>query len=61
MEIQKWEYKSLWLPLFVTGKSSLPDHKLNELGADGWELVSTIGDEHARHVALVFKRPIIDD
>ena len=52
----KWEYK--------TYESSYPDpeFKLNELGREGWELVSAI-PSHSERLAsyfFYFKRPIID-
>ena len=62
MEIQKWEYKSLSVTMFEDGR--LSDGKLNELGYEGWELVSTIQTDDisdARRVegccTLIFKRP----
>jgi hypothetical protein len=47
--MQKWEYKIMDLPMFV--KNIEPS--LNELGAEGWELVLY---DIARGLA-VFKRP----
>jgi hypothetical protein len=50
MNFPKWEYKSIH-------QSSVyaKDNKLNELGAEGWELVSVI---HNYHYTYVFKRPV---
>ena len=37
----KWEYKTVDLGGFVTGQSGKGDlRKMNELGAQGWELVA---------------------
>ena len=62
MEFQKWEYKSLSVTMFEDGR--LSDSKLNELGYEGWELVSTIqtddiGDAQPveGYCTLIFKRP----
>ena len=40
MEIQNWECKSLSVTMFEDRR--LSEIKLNELGYEGWELVSTI-------------------
>ena len=62
MEIQKWEYKSLSVTIFEDRR--LSDSKLNALGYEGWELVSTIQTDNISHAqpvegycTLVFKIP----
>ena len=62
MEIQNWECKSLSVTMFEDRR--LSDSKLNELGYEGWELVSTIQTDDisdAQRVegccTLIFERP----
>jgi hypothetical protein len=58
----QWEYYSLRPPREETQKeASDPTDKLNELGADGWEFVSTIEYEGGGTKYLVLKRPIEDE
>lgn len=68
MEIQKWEYKSLSVTMFESGR--LNDSRLNELGYEGWELVSTIQTHDLiersplppeGYCTLIFKRPLLDN
>ncbi|WP_129113556.1 hypothetical protein [Halegenticoccus tardaugens] len=57
--ITQWEYYSLRPPREETQKeASDPTDKLNELGADGWEFVSTIEYEDGGTKYLVLKRPL---
>lgn len=60
----KWEYKTIKLATtgFVGGKldEKKLDEYMNQLGEQGWELVSgfsTIGSGNTRDVVVVFKRP----
>ena len=62
MEIQNWECKSLSVTMFEDRR--LSEIKLNELGYEGWELVSTIQTDDISHAqpvegycTMVFKRP----
>ena len=56
----KWEY--LYFTDVEKGASSLhsPGHKekLNELGREGWDLVSVVFDSEGRVQKLYFKREI---
>ena len=60
-EIQKWEYKSEWTPLYPGAAHPFSDAPLDRFGADGWELVSAFTSDQTQMVALVYKRPILDD
>ena len=51
--MQKWEYMSLH-------EGSWNDTKANELGAEGWELVTTTNNE-GWTLYLIFKRPMEED
>jgi hypothetical protein len=61
----QWEYLSLKCPAggFAGGKVDLHDfdRRLNELGAQGWELVTAFDTNQSygatRDVIAVFKRP----
>ena len=63
METQKWEYKSLSVTMFEDRR--LSDSKLNALGYEGWELVSTIQTDDINrdtyptegYCTLIFKTP----
>ena len=62
--MQKWEYKTIKVELkgFLGGILDIPDFtaKLNQLGEQGWELVSTfdtnLGNGASREAIAVFKR-----
>lgn len=57
-EATRWEYETLRPPRDETRKEATdPKTELNELGADGWELASTIEYEGGGTKYLVFKRP----
>lgn len=64
--MEKWEYKSIKFETkgFMGGILEINDfdNKLNELGQQGWELVSTIttnqGQGYTREVIGTFKRKI---
>lgn len=56
----RWEYRRVDLEI---GEVSREDFvaRLNEAGAEGWELVTVVQHErhgYSREVHLVFKRPI---
>jgi hypothetical protein len=54
----KWEYQTLRPPREATQKeASDPKTELNELGTNGWELVTTIEYTGGGTKFLVFKRP----
>lgn len=48
-----WEYKTY--PFLVENGSDFLEHKLNEIGDEGWELVGIF--EVKLYQTLVFKRP----
>lgn len=55
----RFEYETLRPPRGETKKESRdPKAELNELGAEGWELVGTIDYEGGGTKYLVFKRPV---
>lgn len=57
---EKWEYKTVNPSEKYAGMEILskdPEGELNELGGDGWELVSTIEESIGKTKFLVFKRP----
>lgn len=57
-----WEYRSLRPPRDETKKEATdPTAKLNELGADGWELVETIEYTGGGTKLLLLKRPLDHD
>lgn len=54
----RWEYRTLRPPRGSTKKEAQdPTAELNELGAEGWELVESIAYENGGTKYLVFKRP----
>jgi hypothetical protein len=57
-ERPRWEYETVRPDRDATKKEATdPKATLNELGADGWELVETITYEGGGTKYLVFKRP----
>lgn len=55
---ERWEYETLRPARESTKKEAQdPKEQLNELGAEGWELVDTIAYEGGGTKYLVFKRP----
>jgi hypothetical protein len=55
---RQWEYETLRPERDSTKKEAIdPKAALNELGAEGWELVETIAYEKGGTKFLVFKRP----
>lgn len=58
-ERQYWTYKTVKPPREATNKEARdPKAELNNLGAEGWELVDTIEYVGGGTKYLVFKRPI---
>lgn len=56
---KQWEYKTIRPPTESTQKEAIdPTEQLNELGADGWELVGTIEYTGGGTKFLVFKRQL---
>jgi hypothetical protein len=63
-----WEYYTHTLNVagwFISGEVDAYEltKTLNELGAQGWELVSstsTISNGHSKHLVFVFKRPVAE-
>jgi len=54
-----WEYETVRPPRDETKKEAEdPKGVLNELGADGWELVETVEYDGGGTKYLVFKRPV---
>lgn len=54
----QWEYETLRVPREATKKeASDPKAELNELGAAGWELVTTVEYTGGGTKFLLFKRP----
>ncbi len=57
-----WEYHTIRPPRGSTKKESIdPVNDLNDLGEDGWELVTTIEYVGGGTKYLVFKRPTWGD
>lgn len=55
----RWEYETFRPPRESTKKEATdPKTQLNELGAEGWELVATIEYTGGGTKYLVFKRPV---
>ncbi|MDR2530523.1 MAG: DUF4177 domain-containing protein [Oscillospiraceae bacterium] len=55
--MRKWEYKVFTLPVHISMRKMIDEHEalLNELGAEGWELVAVNGQSRFAY----FKREII--
>ncbi|MFC7026941.1 DUF4177 domain-containing protein [Halomicroarcula sp. GCM10025324] len=51
-----FEYRALEVDTGMLGSSSVPENRLNELGADGWEVVAPITEKRGQTSALVGKR-----
>jgi hypothetical protein len=60
IRMTRWEYLYFTDAEKETSTLHPPGHKekLNELGKDGWELVSVIFDQKGQVQKLYFKRPI---
>ena len=58
MEEREWEYETLRPPREGTKKEARdPKRQLNDLGAEGWELATTIEYVGGGTKLLVLKRP----
>lgn len=58
----RWEYETLRVPRGETHKESAdPKAELNELGAEGWELVTTVEYVGGGTKFILFKRPAEED
>jgi hypothetical protein len=51
-----FEYRVLDVDTGMFGSSSAPEERLNELGADGWEVVAPIPEKSGQTAALALKR-----
>jgi len=51
-----YEYKVFEIDTSMFGGSSVPESELNELGAEGWEVVAPINEKSGQTKALVLKR-----
>jgi hypothetical protein len=61
-EIAQWEYRSITLGSFWnTPKDEEIEAVLNELGADGWEVVSVFSQHSTNQFRYTFKRPLSGD
>lgn len=54
--MQQWEYRTLRVAFGTKGAQDDSLRWLNELGAEGWEVVTSMGQEQGGRVLL--KRPI---
>jgi len=54
----KWEYKILWQQDSLLGSLVEQQVRLNELGEDGWELVSVIHDAKWEFTTKYFKKEV---
>lgn len=63
--VEQWEYLTVTPPRGPTNKEiDDPSARLNELGGDGWELVTALDYDGGGTKYLVFKRPVgeaVDD
>ncbi|MFC7074956.1 DUF4177 domain-containing protein [Haloarcula halophila] len=51
-----YEYKMFEVETGMFGSSSVPEEQLNELGADGWEVVAPITQNSGQTAALLLQR-----
>jgi hypothetical protein len=59
---QQWEYRTLRPEREATKHEAAdPQSGLNELGAEGWELVTTVEYAGGGTKYLILKRPLRDD
>lgn len=60
-EIALWEYRVLSLGSAWRGmRDEVLEEALNELGAEGWEVISLLAHDGGSKVRLVAKRPLTD-
>ena len=56
---QRWEYETIEPPKGLTKRETIdPTDRLNDLGAEGWELAETISYDGGGTKLLLFKRPV---
>ncbi|MDZ7731458.1 MAG: hypothetical protein U5K37_11910 [Natrialbaceae archaeon] len=56
---RRWEYRSVRPPREETMKeASDPTDRLNELGAEGWDVATTIDYESGGTKYIIMKRPM---
>ena len=56
---ERWEYETLRPPRGPTKKEAIdPKAQLNELGGEGWELVTSVEYVGGGTKYLLFKRPV---
>ena len=56
-----WEYTTIEPPKGLTKRETVdPTKRLNELGAEGWELAESISYDKGGTKLLVLKRPVWD-
>lgn len=51
-----YEYKTLEIDTGMFGSSSVPTDELNDLGADGWEVVAPITENSGQTAGLLLQR-----
>jgi hypothetical protein len=51
-----YEYKTLDVDTGMFGSSSVPTDELNDLGADGWEVVAPITENSGQTAGLILQR-----
>jgi hypothetical protein len=50
--MQKWEYLIIEVSISLDSSRKIVSARINELGRDGWELVSATSDESGHRVNL---------
>jgi len=58
VEQAQWEYRVQTVGGMFSTKDEVVEAALNELGEDGWELVSAFSQENSAKVTLIAKRPL---
>jgi hypothetical protein len=62
VETTQWEYRSLTLGSFWSPpKDEEVEEYLNELGAEGWEVVNAFAQHNSNQFRIVLKRPLSPD
>jgi hypothetical protein len=56
--MQKWEYLIIEVSISLDSSRKIVSARINELGRDGWELVSATSDKSGHCVNLFLKRPL---
>lgn len=61
-EQTQWEYRSITIGTFwTTPKDEVVEAALNELGIDGWEVVSAFTQQNSNQVRIIAKRPLTSE